>query len=231
MMRRYRRFLPDIPVHIVLYGFNHRTCFYTEDDYRLYLYRLAGAINRHKVKLHCYVLMPNHVHLLMSAKTELAIDDVMNLQGQHYRKYIQRTYGLSGQLWQTNYRASYVDAKEYILRLYHYIETNAVRVGMVDIPEEYSWSSYHFHAYNEMNPLIQDHSTFQAISEDLSNRNALYREMCQIELESEDIKQIQYAYQYEIPLGNQGFKDRIEALLKQQIDTVLNQAMLQEQAG
>ena len=231
MMRRHRRFLPDIPIHIVLYGYNHRTCFYTEDDYRLYLYRLAGAINRHKVKLHSYVLMPNHVHLLMSANSDQAIDEVMHLQGQHYRKYIQRTYGLSGQLWQSNYRASYVDAEDYLLRLYHYIETNPVRSGMADIPEEYTWSSYHYHAHNEMNPLIQDHNIFTSIADTSNNRNSLYREMCQIELSDSDVKQIQFAYQYEIPLGNKLFKDKIHLALQQQITDLLDEGVIHDKAS
>ena len=59
-------YLPDVPAHIVQRGNNREPCFFAEDDYRLYLDRLGQALKRYQVKLHAYVLMSNHVHMLMS---------------------------------------------------------------------------------------------------------------------------------------------------------------------
>ncbi len=66
MPRKPRMYLPDIPAHIVQRGNNREPCFFAEDDYQFYLDRLGKALKRYQVKLHAYVLMTNHVHLLMT---------------------------------------------------------------------------------------------------------------------------------------------------------------------
>ena len=62
-----RFFLPDVPVHIIVRGNSRKVVFIEEDDYRAYLQWLSEAIVAHEYKVHAYVLMTNHVHLLVSA--------------------------------------------------------------------------------------------------------------------------------------------------------------------
>jgi len=99
--RKPRMYLPDIPAHIVQRGNNREPCFFAEDDYRFYLDRLGKALKRYQVKLHAYVLMTNHVHLLMTPEDTEGISKVMSLLGQHYVQYINRTYRRSGTLQRT----------------------------------------------------------------------------------------------------------------------------------
>ena len=61
MPRPARLNLPDIPQHITQRGNNRQACFYSDDDYRLYLELLHGACRAHDCSLHAYVLMTNHV--------------------------------------------------------------------------------------------------------------------------------------------------------------------------
>ena len=66
MPPRARLSLPGIPWHIIQRGNNHSTCFYAEQDYRLYLDHFTELSQRFGCAVHAYVLMTNHVHLLLT---------------------------------------------------------------------------------------------------------------------------------------------------------------------
>lgn len=66
MPRKPRMYLPGVPAHVVQRGNNREACFFQAADYRFYLAALQDALERYAVALHAYVLMTNHVHLLMT---------------------------------------------------------------------------------------------------------------------------------------------------------------------
>ncbi|GMV31879.1 MAG: hypothetical protein AMXMBFR59_40040 [Rhodanobacteraceae bacterium] len=66
MARLPRLDLPGIPQHVVQRGNNRLPCFLDDDDRRRYLHLLQEALIDTAVKLHAYVLMGNHVHLLVT---------------------------------------------------------------------------------------------------------------------------------------------------------------------
>lgn len=69
--------LPGVPQYIIQRGNNHDPCFYATEDYTRYLHDLNEALNRNDAKLHAYILMTNHVHLLVTPMTEHAMSHVM----------------------------------------------------------------------------------------------------------------------------------------------------------
>ena len=73
MPRKPRMFIPGIPCHVIQRGNNRSVCFYEEENYLFYLDCLSDACRRFDVELHAYVLMTNHVHLLMTPSTEVGI--------------------------------------------------------------------------------------------------------------------------------------------------------------
>jgi putative transposase len=116
MARRSRLKLAGIPVHLIQRGNNRSACFFAEDDYQFYLDNLGEVLCRkYKVELHAYVLMTNHVHLLMTAKVGEGPSQVMKHLGQRYVQYVNRTYRLSGTLWEGRFRSSLVGEKSIIL--------------------------------------------------------------------------------------------------------------------
>ena len=84
MPRKTRMYLPDIPVHVVQRGNNRDACFFCEDEYRYFLDRLREGLGRFGVALHAYVLMTNHVHLLMTPRDIAGISRLMQHLGRHY---------------------------------------------------------------------------------------------------------------------------------------------------
>ena len=87
MPRKPRFFLPNIPVHVVIRG-NSRSVVFAEDaDRKAYLGWLKEASEKYVVNIHAYVLMDNHVHLLLSTNKPEHISKVMQHIGRKYVPY------------------------------------------------------------------------------------------------------------------------------------------------
>lgn len=141
MPRRARLSLPGIPWHIIQRGNSRSVCFYDEEDCRRYLDELSELAPRFGCAVHAYVLMTNHVHLLLTPVREDSAALLMKHLGQHYVQYVNRVYRRSGTLWEGRFRSCLTQSEDYVLACYRYIELNPVRAGMVRHPGDYRWSS------------------------------------------------------------------------------------------
>lgn len=143
MARLPRLNLPNIPQHVVQRGNNRQVCFFSEQDYTLYLDKLKDYAKKCHVNEHAFVLMTNHVHLLMTPETEKGVSQLMQSLGRYYVMYINKTYQRTGTLWEGRYKSksTVVDSEKYFLLVSRYIELNPVRANMVEHPAEYPWSS------------------------------------------------------------------------------------------
>ncbi len=209
MPRNQRMYLPGVPAHVVQRGNNREARFFHEDDYRFYLAVLGEALKRYDVKLHAYVLMTNHVHLLMTPADEVGISRVMQHLGRMYVLYINRTYRRSGTLWEGRHKASLINAEEYLLACYRYIELNPLRAGMVDAPEAYPWSSYRWHGWGRVDPLIRDHDLYIALGACAGDRQLAYRALVLGRLEPDSLQVMREASEHNYPLGNDRFRESI----------------------
>lgn len=90
MPRKTRIYLPGIPVHVVQRGNKQNACFFCDEDYRYYLDRLRECQGRFGVALHAYVLMTNHIHLLLTPHDTNVISRFMQHLGRHYVHYINK---------------------------------------------------------------------------------------------------------------------------------------------
>jgi len=67
---------------------------------------------------------------------------VMQYVGRRYVPYINQTYGTSGSLWESRFKASLISDEHYLLTRMRHIELNPLRANMVNSPGYYRWSSY-----------------------------------------------------------------------------------------
>lgn len=213
MPRKPRMYLAGIPAHVVQRGNNRDACFFCDEDYQFYLEVLGQGLRRYHVDLHAYCLMTNHVHFLMTPDDESGISRVMQHIGRLYVSYINRTYHRSGTLWEGRHKSSLINADEYLLKCYRYIEMNPVADGLVTTPEQYQWSSYGWHAFGKVNPLISDHTLYDALGRTADDRHDTYRELFKTQILDADIHAIKNNLSYNYPLGNKRFKDQIEMAL------------------
>ena len=149
MPRRPRVIYPGVPHHIIQRGNNRQACFFTDEDYCLYLEWLDKYSLESGCAIHAFVLMTNHVHILLTPAQDSSVGELIKKLGQHYVQYINRTYKRSGTLWEGRSRSCITQQDHYLLACHRYIELNPVRVGIVEHPEEYRWSSYRAHAQGE----------------------------------------------------------------------------------
>ena len=217
MPRKPRMYLPGIPAHVVQRGNNRTTCFFGDDDYLYYLECLGQGLRRYPAQLHAYVLMTNHVHLLMTPQHADSISRLMQHVGRLYVFYINKTYRRSGTLWEGRHKASLIDAERYLLACYRYIEMNPVVAGMVQAPEQYRWSSYAFHAWGQPNRLIRDDVLYEQLGANPEARQFAYRELFRRHLPEMDVHAIRDSLAYIYPLGNDRFRKEVEAALGRRV--------------
>ena len=177
MPRGPRLRMAGLPVHVVQRGHNRSPCFFAEPDYLAYLALLRELAPRFACAVHAYVLMTNHVHLLMTPQTAEGISMLMKNLGQRYVQYINRRLERSGTLWEGRFRSGLVINEAHLLTSHCYIELNPVRAGMVSEPADYPWSSYRINAMGMHDELVNPHSLYVALGDDDVSRRATYRDL------------------------------------------------------
>jgi len=214
--RKPRFILPGVPQHVIQRGNNREPCFLAERDYRRYLEDLVATAQKSDCRIHAYVLMTNHVHLLVTPMQEYGIAAMMQALGRRYVRYINKRYQRTGTLWEGRYKASLVDSEAYLLTCMRYIELNPVRAGMVEHAGEYTWSSYGANAQGRADPLVSPHPLYTALGRAAADRQFAYRELFRDYMNESQLHEIRYALGHELVLGRSCFKDTIEAMTHRQ---------------
>jgi putative transposase len=213
MPRRARLTLPNVPMHIIQRGNNRQACFFADEDYSFYLGCLKEYARTTRCEVHAYVLMTNHVHLLVSSASTDGVGALMKALGQRYVPYVNRTYGRTGSLWEGRFRSSLTEDESYLLACQRYIELNPVRASIVQHPADYQWSSYRANAHGETNDLVTPHRLYEALGSNRAARQAAYRELFHYELEPGLIEAIRTATNGNFVLGNPRFADEVSLAL------------------
>ena len=217
MGRMQRIVLPGNPLHIMHRGNNRSATFFAEEDYRSYLDSLEYAINTYDCALHAYVLMTNHVHLLLTSSDEQGASRLMQSVGRRYVRYINDKYKRTGTLWEGRYKSSLIDSDNFLLTCYRYIELNPVRAGMVEQPGEYSWSSYRGNTGLENNRLISTHQLFDQLGKDNKERVANYISLFAVDIDDLALSQIRSSTNTDTVIGSPRFIHEIELMLDRRI--------------
>ncbi len=213
MPRRPRIHLPGLPIHLVQRGHNREACFFSDEDFLAYREWLGEALKKSGCALHAYVLMTNHVHLLLTPPSSQAVSQLVMSLGRRYVQYINKTYKRTGTLWDSRYKSSLVHADDYLLLCQRYIELNPVRAGMVDDPAQYRWSSYRANGLGQSEDLLTPHAVYLGIDRNNEKRQAAYRALFRSELEHEALADIRLALNQEQPLGSGHFLDQVERMV------------------
>ncbi len=213
MPRRARITLPNVPTHLIQRGNNRQPCFFADEDYRRYLDWLAEYAGKTDCRIHAYVLMTNHVHLLLSSDRTDACSGLMKSLGQRYVQYVNRVYRRSGTLWEGRFRSCPVQEEAYLLGCQRYIELNPVRANMVEHPAEYRWSSYRANAQGEVERLVRPHPLYTTLGGDADSRQAAYRELFRYELEPGMVDEIRRATNGNFALGNERFAAQVAEMI------------------
>lgn len=141
MGRSPRCFVVGESYHITIRGNNRQSIFGDDQDRREYLFLLGDVMSQSKITIHAFVLMPNHVHLLLQPTQENEFSRALQLLNAIYAKYMNRRYHRVGHLFQGRFHSSHVDRDAYLLVASRYIHNNPVRAGLVKEARTFLWSS------------------------------------------------------------------------------------------
>lgn len=213
MPRRARITMAGVPHHIIQRGNNRSACFYSDGDYLFYLDWLEQYAKKHQCSIHAYVLMTNHVHLLITPETDDGLASLMKSLGQRYVQYVNRTYSRSGTLWEGRFRSCITNEERYVLACYRYIELNPIRANIVEHPAMYKWSSYRVNAQDDTSDLIEPHGVYLHLARTQMQRKQAYRELFRYQLEDNIIDEIRSSTNGNYALGTERFRVEIEAAL------------------
>ena len=212
MARLPRFFLPGQPLHVIQRGNNRDPIFAADDDYRFYLHCLMEAADAQCLTVHAYVLMTNHVHLLVTPESESSLSKTMQSIGRRYVQYFNHAYGRTGTLWEGRYKSTLIDSERYLLTCMRYIELNPVRAAMVEHPGDYPWSSYLANAQGAPDVLIAPHSLYRRLGRADEERQSAYRQLFRAQIPKADVDAIRDATNKAWALGDSRFVSKIAAL-------------------
>jgi putative transposase len=217
MPRKPRYYLAGVPCHVIQRGHNREPCFAAPEDFGYYLQCLREACLKHDAAVHAYVLMTNHVHLLMTPAERDGISCVLQTVGRRYVQYVNASYRRSGTLWEGRHKASLIDTEHYLMACYRYIELNPVRAGIVRMPRDYPWSSFQANAHGKEDGLTRPHDVYLTLGRSAADRQRAYQELFRQSLDPADTQALRTGINLCVPVGNDKFKAQIERRLKQRI--------------
>jgi putative transposase len=168
-------------LHVRQRGNNRAACFFSDVDRRFYLKCLAQGAALYGCAIHAYVLMTNHVHLLVTPARAGAVGRMFQHVGRRYVRVINTLHGRTGTLWESRFKSSLVLDERYLLRLHQYIDENPVRAGMAARPGAYPWSSHAHYSGGKLDHLITEHALFLSLGRDHAERQAALRELFRTE--------------------------------------------------
>ena len=204
MTRVVRNFISELPVHVVHRGNNRQPIFHCDGDYLLFRRYLEEGIGDLGISVHSYVLMPNHVHLLMTSPATDGISRLIQRVARRYVGYFNSRYRRTGTLWEGRFHSSVIGNDSYLLACHRYIENNPVRARLVSHPAMYAWSSHAHNAVGKPDSLVTVHSTVRNLATHTDSRQEAYRTMFLLPVDASESDWFREAARLSRPLGLPG---------------------------
>ena len=160
MPRIARVIVPGLPHHITQRGNFQQEVFQTDVDRARYLEWMALYGQRFGIRFWAWCLMTNHVHCVAVPERENSLARAFHHTHQRYAQYFNQRLLRQGHLWQGRFFSCTLDDAHAYLAV-RYVECNPVRAGLVEAPEDYSWSSARVHVGGGADPLVRGQTPFK----------------------------------------------------------------------
>ena len=218
MARLPRNVVPGQALHVIQRGNNRQAVFYSQTDYHYYHEVLLAAADEHACAVHAYVFMTNHVHLLLTPRTETGPSRMMQSVGRRYVRYVNSVYGRTGTLWEGRFKSAIIDTEHYLLTCSRYIELNPVRAGMVLEPGDYRWSSYRYNAGGEPDDLLIPPSIYLCLGSNQKERCKTYAALFSGDEDKEQLNKLRTETEACGVVGDSRFREHIQHALQRRVD-------------
>jgi putative transposase len=208
MPRLARAVFSNVPHHVVQRGNRQEDVFFCGEDYLRYLEWLYLYSRKYHLEILAYCLMTNHVHLIVVPESKNSLHLAMKPLHMRYAQHVNKLKNWKGHIWQGRYFSAPLDDR-YMWAAIRYVELNPVRAGMVDIAEDYAWSSAPGHCgLCEDNILSTDQIWKQTVSQvdDWSTWLSGGEN-------SDEIKKIRRNINKGLPCGSREFTSKLEKIV------------------
>jgi len=136
--------VPGIAYHVVQRGVRRMDVFFSDDDREQYLSFLSEAASKHALEFLAWCLMSNHAHFVVVPHSVRSLAVVFGEAHRRYTRMVNFREGWRGHLWQERFHSYPLD-DSHLLAAVRYVEMNPVRASLVFKPEDWRWSSAHYH--------------------------------------------------------------------------------------
>ncbi|MDR7331066.1 REP-associated tyrosine transposase [Roseateles asaccharophilus] len=205
MARLPRLILPDQPHHVILRGNNRQAIFYSDLDREYLLATLKEVAAQYRMAIHAYVLMDNHLHLLVTPPSAEALSRMMQSLGRRYVGWFNARHQRSGTLWEGRFRAGLIEGERHLLACMRYIELNPVRAGLCNEAVQWPWSSAAHHLGLSRSALITEHEMYWSLGNTPFEREHAYRELLNQGVSRREQMEFTDAVLRGRPLGSESF--------------------------
>ena len=145
MSRFKRHYYGNAVYHVIFRGNNRQNILKLRSDKQDLLNSIRKYQERKKVKVYGFVLMDNHVHMIMEVGEDHNISKVMQAVLLSFSMKYRRKYGYVGHVWQGRFQSKPIMGGKYVLECLNYMHLNPVRAGMVPSACDYIYSSARFY--------------------------------------------------------------------------------------
>lgn len=162
MPRNIRKFGIKRVNHIVIRGVNKQDIFIDKQDKSKFINEILNTKEKYHYELYAFVIMPNHVHVVIRDK-EFNLPSIMNSLQTRYVSYFNKKYERVGHLFQDRYFNKIIEDENYFKSTIRYIHKNPEKAHIAK-RENYEWSSYNEYINND-NSIVDIDTFFKILDE------------------------------------------------------------------
>ena len=163
--------------HVYCRGNNKVKIFLVGHDYAKYISNLREYKKQLQFELYAYMLMPNHLHLLLKPRVAADLSTIMRSLNVSYSSWHNRRYGCVGHVWQGRFQSKIIRKDEDFLRCMLYIEANPIKANLVEDPRDYRWSSCNQRFIDKDNSILDLHPIYIGLGKTKQERIRSYHQL------------------------------------------------------
>lgn len=217
MARLPRLTLIDHPHHVILRGNDRQDIFRDTADRQRMLYLLETQALVNQVEVHAYVLMSNHLHLLVTPRQDKGLPLMMQNLGRNYVRQFNQRHGRTGTLWEGRYRSTLIQAEKYFLACMVYIDLNPVRAGLVAQPTDFLWSSHAHYTGGRQDAWLTPHPLYWGLGNTPFARELAYAQLVQAGIEQSQQQALTSSVLSGWALGEDAFVSGLQKLTPRRV--------------
>jgi putative transposase len=107
----------------------------------LFIDVLRKCVRERKFTIHDFVVMPDHVHILMTVPGDLSVEKAMQLIKGGFSFRARKELNFKGEVWQRGFSDVRVPDEESFQQHRRYINHNPVKAHLANSPEEFPYGS------------------------------------------------------------------------------------------